>query len=443
MRTVATGTVAAAGVSAALTVLLLGWVGLILYYDVAAPQTFADFRTVVATGQPVRKIQNAEVQAEWTLFQEGGRQHALRPSAERAMGMDPWAGQMRYLYARALWQEYNLPAGGSGRTPGGFVRDELPGLAITYLRMAILRDPSNCFYRSTLAGVLRATETQNAGAKSEVLRLLLSYPPQDTGGLIWTAETLAAEGGEKGQVRAEYCRGLSFVSTETLSGLMDAMVTGSGGPTYPPLGPRLVSRAVGGLLKDVGPYDDWAGTLPNDPESRWMVAGEFRNRSMNAEADKEYAKVPELVKGRLAVERPHSAFGMLWELLFPPGGPDRYVTNREILSAVEVLRTTGHPEEATALLEVEISRSPADVAGRLALGDLLLERATALKAAARDFTDKQDAAKAAEADNKAEEMYQEVDQQVSAILDRQPLSNEALALRARIPKRTPEGTTTP
>jgi predicted glycoside hydrolase/deacetylase ChbG (UPF0249 family) len=115
--------------------------------------------------------------------------------------------------------------------------------------------------------------------------------------------------------------------------------------------------------------------------------------------------------------------------------------NREIGTAATILRTMSRPDEAMELLRVEISRAPADIGARLALGVLLMERAAVWKAAARDFTEKRDAAQAAEADNKAEEMYQEADKQASAILDRQPLSSEALALRARIPRRAPEGTT--
>jgi hypothetical protein len=443
-RVVATRTTVVVGMTVLATVLVLGWVGLILYRDVAARVNMTDFRTVVATGQPVREFRNAELQVEWTLFQEGGRRRSLRPYAERALGMDSWDGAMRYVYAQALWREYNLPEGGPGRTPGGLLREELPGLVITYLRIAIVRDPTNCFYRSTLAGVLRTTGAQNAEAKSEVVRLLLRYPPQDTYGLIRTAEMLAAEGGDKGQVRADYCRGLSFVSAEMTSGLVDTSATESAATGFSPLGPRLVSRAVTGLMRDIGPYDDWVGTLPDAPEARWLIAGELRSRGMNVEAEKEYAKVVELVKGRLALQGTQSVFRMVLELLCPlgnAGGADRFVMNREIGTAATILRTMSRPDEAMELLRVEISRAPADIGARLALGGLLMERAAVWKAAARDFTEKRDAAQAAEADNKAEEMYQEADKQASAILDRQPLSSEALALRARIPRRAPEGTT--
>jgi hypothetical protein len=443
-RTVATGTAVVVGLTVLVILLMLGWVGLILYYDVAAPWSMARFRAVVVTGQPIREFRDGEVEREWTLFQEGGRQHALRAFAERAFLIDTWNPEMRYLYARALWREYNSPADASGRTTGGFLHDELPDHVVAYLRMAAVRDPTNCFYRSTLASVLRTTGTKNPEVKPDIRRLLLYYPSQDTYGLIRTAEMLAAEGKpeDKRQVLDDYSRALSFVSTEITSGLVDTTANEPGLTVFPALGPRLVSRAVTGMLRDVGSYDLWSPGLPEYPEVRWLVAYELRTRGMNAEADKEYAKVVELVRRRLASEQGVSVLRVVFEILCPlerPNYADRFLMNRELGLAANVLRGTGRPEEATEMLRVQVSRASTNVAARLALGELLLERAALLRTAARDYRDKGETAKAMEAEGKAEQMYKEVDQQVSAILDRQPLLSEALNLRSRIPKRTPEG----
>jgi len=441
-RTVATGTLVAALVTVLVTVLVLGWVGLILYYDVAAPRTMERFRAVVMTGQSVLEIREGEVGEEWTLFQEGGRQHALRPLAERALTMDPWNPEMRYLFARALWREYNVPVTSGDRTAGGFRRDELPDYVISYLRMAALRDPTNCFYRSTLAGVLRAIETRKVEVKPEIRRLLVCYPPQDTYALIRAGEMLAEEGADKRLVLADYCRGLSFISTEITSGLVDTSVREPGVTIFPPLAPRLVNRAVTDLLRDIGTYDVWAAGLPDYPEARGMVAGELRTRGLIADAEKEYAKVVESVQRRLLLERGVSALRMTFEVLCPlerPHYTDRFLMNREIGLAAGILRAKGLLEEATEMFRVAVRRTPTNILTRLALGDILLERADALRKTAQDFRGTGDTAKAAETESKARQMYDEVDAQVSAILDREPLLSEALNLRSRIPKPTPGG----
>ncbi|KPL04945.1 MAG: hypothetical protein AMK75_00165 [Planctomycetes bacterium SM23_65] len=419
---------------------MLGWVATVVYYDLANRYYMRDFRTVVITGQPIREYREGEVEAEYTLFEEGGRKHALVHRAVQGFEkMDRWHPEMRYVFARALWREYNGPAGRLGKTPGGFVQKDLPKQVIDWLRQAIAAEPTNCFYRATLIGVLKRVGAPES--QTEISRLLSFYPPQNAYGQIRTAEMLLEGGAPKSRMLAHYRRALELVSTEFTSGLLDTSGTEPGRETFPPLGPLLVQRAVDGMLKDVGGYESWASQLPDYPEVHWMVGGYLSVRGMKAESGKELVRVVDAVNRRLDVQRRVSLPQLLTEMFCPLVRPDwthRFLLNREIGYAAAVQRANRRPEEAMTLYRIQISRRPTDIPARLALTEMLLERARVLKLQARDHRDRGETQKAGEVDAKAEAMYDEADEQVSAILAQKPRDENALKLREGMPKRVPQ-----
>ncbi len=436
-RTVSRGLVVVIPLAVVVVVAMLGWIAAAVYYDLASRYYMQDFRTVVITGRPIREFREGELEAEYTLFEEGGRKHALVHKAVAAFEeMDPWHPEMRYIFARALWREYNGGVGTLGKTPGGFVHDQLPGQVLNWLRQAIRCEPTNRFYRATLIGVLK--RVGGAEAKAEIGRLLSFYPPQNAHGQIRTAEMLVEAGAPKPRILAHYRRALELVSAEITSGLLDVTRTG-------PKKRTLVARAVDGMLKDVGSYETWASQLPDYPETHWVVAGELNNLGKKAEANKELARVVDAVNRRLDVQSHVPMRQLVIGMLCPFVRPDYtngFLVNREIGYAAAVHKANGRPDEAMRMYRIQIARRPTNISGRLALGEMLLERARTLRLQARDHRDRGETQKAGEIDAKAEAVYDEVDEQVSAILAQRPRDEAALALRERIPKRVP-GTPTP
>ena len=416
-RTVGKEGVVVIPVAVAVVAVMLAWVTTVVYYDLAGRYYMRDFRTVVITDIPfIRKFREGEVEARYTLFEEGGRKRALAPLAVKAFEqMDRWHPEMRYIYARALWREYR--EGTSKKTPGGFVREDIPGPVINWLREAIRCEPTNRFYRATLAGVLN--RVGGPEAKAEIGRLLSFYPPGNAHGQIRTAEMLvelAGGGAPKGRIRTHYCRALELVSTEITSGLLKVTRTG-------PKKGTLVELAVGGLLRDVGSYESWASQIPDYPETHWVVARQLSRLGKKAEADKELARVVDAVNRRLDVQSGVSMRQLVAEMFCPfvrPDWTDRFLMNREIGYAAAVQRANRRPDEAMTLYRVQISRRPTNIVARRALAETLLARARVLQLQAGAI------------DAKVEAMYDEADEQVSAILAQKPRDEDALELRGQI-----------
>ncbi|HUW56966.1 MAG TPA: hypothetical protein VMZ92_10040 [Planctomycetota bacterium] len=417
---------------------MLAWIAVVLNYHLAG-WYMKDFRSVVLTGRNIVELREGEVEAEYTLFEAGGKRHALAPDAVLAFErLDRWHPEMRYLFARALWREYNGRVSAEGITAGAFVQKDLPAQVVTWLHSAVRGEPTNRFYRATLAGVLE--RTGGVEAKEEVDRLLTFYPPQNSYGQIRTAEMLVERNAPKRVILTHYCRALELVSTEMTSGLLDTSQAEGGVTARPALGPTLVARAVSGMLTHVGTYESWAPAVPDYPETHWLLGRHLAARGMAAEADMEYDKVVTSVTRRLDVQGRVSTVRSVFEMLFPVSRPDytnRFLMDREIGFAAEVLRAKNRLDEAVALRRTQIARMPREINARVALGEMLLGRAAAMRTEARDLRDRGEVQKAAEADAKADDLCAEVDRQVSEILAQEPRQAAALSLRARIPGRTP------
>jgi hypothetical protein len=433
-RTVATRTIVIVAVVSVVIVLMLAWVAEALYLRAAHTNYMHDFREVVMTRRNLQTYSGDELGSEWTLFQEGGKQHALRSKAEQAFRrMDFWSADMRYVFARGAWREHNA-TGTAERS--AVTADQLQGLADEGLRGAIRNDPMNRFYRQTYAELLIAFK--NPALQGEIDRLVALYPPQDAYGEIRAAELLnEVPGVDKRQVRDHYCRALELVSTEYQAGLVDMNAVEAGAALPQALGPAYAERAVDGLLK-TGDYATWGASLGDFPDVHWVVGLILRSRNNNADADKEFQAVVDSCNRRLAEQRKVSKLRSLVEILLPlprSGHINRFLMNREIGEAASVLRSTNRPDEAIDLYRIQVARMPGNVRARLDLGETLVEQAVALAAKARNYRDAGDVAKSDEANARVKAMYQEVDEQASAVLQQDPLSADALALRARVPGR--------
>jgi len=451
-RTVATRGVVVIPVTLAAILLVLGWMAnlvLVTTVNIASEYYMSGdrrviraggFRTVVITGRNIQVIKDGEVKTEWTLFVEGGKRRALKPYAEKAYKMDAWDPEKRYIFARAYWREHNGQFDGDGRSPGGFTRDELSGLALLHLTAAIRRDPANAFYRATLAGVLGSLPSASEHA-GDIETLLQFYPPQNAYGQIRTAQMIAERGGDKQRQLKHYARALELVSSDVQAGLVDTRGVEPGVTSFPSLGFTLVAQVVGGLVDDNSDYASWAGSVPDHPETHWLVGRELQTRRLIPEADREHAKVVATVQRRLEAQKRVSAGQFLFETLCPltrPDLTDRFLSTEEIGHAASLLGRAGQFEEAMAMRRTQIARTPTDVNARLALGELLLERAAALTSDARGFRDRDEPEKAREAEEKARKMYEEVDEQAAEILRQKPRLPAALDLRRRLPSRPGE-----
>ena len=424
-RTVSAHRTVVTVVTSVLVLLMLGWTWKVLSPVIAEQVYMKDFRQVLVTGRNVVDISDGQVSSEKTLFERGGLKIPTAGDAMKAFTeYETWDAEMPYLYARALWREYIGPADNLGLTRSRLRKESLPGEVALRLRTAIRRDPSNRFYRATLAGVLSRSAGGHPELETELNDLLALYSPQNAYGQIRTADWLRERKPvDRERVLQHYGRALGLVSADLNSGriyMKRDFVTPPprldmpGLPSAPEyrykasglLWDYLVKRAMEGIIEVAGieNYARWAAVIPDEPQTHWVVArylAAVRDRArsdasladatqrplLNARVDRydraaraEYKRLIDLVKHRLDVQAGISTMGYLWSILSPLSEVhrDRFLLGREIGYAAAVLRDAGDLDGAAELFRKYTAREPSNIAPRMALAKLLVARGLTL-----------------------------------------------------------------
>ena len=243
-RTVTTRGWVAVTVAAAVILLTVLWTAHVLVVGFVAPYMFRDFRRVVVTGDDIVRAPRGEPEV-WTLFVEQGRMHSLEPAAQKAcFGLDLWNGSMRYLYAQAVWRDYNATPT-TERAPSGRSREALPGETRALLEGAIRCEPMNLFYRQTLLELDIVASPPVAGP--EELKLQVEeYAPQDAWGQLRAAECLVKlRDDNKSRILSHYLRSLELVPSVFTSGLLDPRVPAWSSASPRPFGDIIVTAEIG------------------------------------------------------------------------------------------------------------------------------------------------------------------------------------------------------
>jgi hypothetical protein len=441
-RTVARKGAVVIPVTLGMMLLMLLGVWRIVRIDMAQRVHMRDFRRVFRNYQPI-----PDRGRMLTLFARGGLREPQNRNAIYAFNtVDRWEAGMCYLYARALWREYTGPEGEPGYTMSRLEKSTLPGQVTTWLRVACRRDPTNRFYRATLAGVLMRQE-QMASARAvaappavtaEIDRLLEVYPPLNAYGQVRTAERLVERrASDRARILAHFGSGVNLASPEVASGLVrferrlrmpEARPDLPGPAPRPtveieitsPLGTYLVARALEDIiaLEGLDRYPSWRSVIGPDPESHWLASAYFRSqrdlhlkqaeeafarrrmveeRQERAEAGRwatpaqaEADRVVEVVRQRLKAQAEVSRWRAAWEMACPlsrPEARDRLLLNREIGYAAWVLRDQNDLKGARELYEIEIARRPRAVGPRMALAAMLIDQAEPISRRIKKLTD--------------------------------------------------------
>ncbi len=438
VRTVTTRGWVAVPVAAAVILLTLLWMGHALAAGLFAPYLFGDFQAVVLTGEDISRPRASGEPEIWTLFVEAGRMHALEPAAKQALyQLDSWNGEMQYVFAQAVWRDYNAPET-SGRAPSGRLRDSLPPQVRVLLLSAIRCEPMNAFYRQTLLGLdvkTGAAETRRA----ELVRAADEWAPQNSWGQLRAADYLIGLGDNRSRALPHYLRALDLMSGDIMAGLTDPLVKPSEGVPAEGLAPLVVRRVLDGLFANVGDYDLWTRSqdfADLSPEVHYLLWRRLRAMNKAEEARKESETVVSAVEERLRVEQGVSTLQAFLEIVNPlmqPNYSKRFLTGFEIAHAAEVLRQSGRPEDAIRLYRTEISRMPGSERARLDLVAALIEAAEALSKKAQESRDNNDKAQADKLELEARARYDEAEKQVVIVQEMNPQSNEAILLRGRLP----------
>ena len=493
-RTVSKRYAVVLSVTIIVTVLMVLWMADVVYLDTARRYYIRDFRTIVLTQRNIEKREEGERVQTRTLFVEGGFSVQMRPLALKACEkVDTWDPEMPYLYARALWREYVSKGFGPELTESGLIRRELRPRILLWLQRAIARDPTNRFYRATLAGVLTHLGKDDPGRGREIVSLLQIFPPKNAYGQMRTAERLVARDDKlfAEHALARYGRAMQLVSADLQSKmrLTQRKWVLDPGPKLQnldlgPLAEYLVTRVVDGILRlrSIQDYRTWAGIIGDQPETHWLMANRLaalrdeavaeaealrrrpgyatqqraaalKAKQFDDAAQSEYQRVVDLVKEKLAAQDKVSRKQYLYELLWPLGNPDhasRFLFSSEMGYAAKVLDRRARDLVSLAARQTALGKAERD-AGNAARAKVFLDGAGQNAAQAQKLFEE-------EADlyriqirhrpreirprldlatlliEQGESFFEEADEQLSAVFYLEPMHPEALTLRGRIVK---------
>jgi hypothetical protein len=461
-RTITTRGAIAIPVGAALGVVLLLWAAGVVALWAPRGVWLKEFRQVLYTRTDIVRTMQGKVVSRKSLFGgSGGTVTALEPKALRATEADSWDGASRYDYARAWWRRSNEATSEAAREKAEAARrqnegatdlaeaalkrseaakkrsDDCARTALSYMEAAVRCEPMNAFYRQTYAEAL-ASPINAAKSRDDVPKLLADAP-QDAWGQMRAAEILASRSGDPAVVRKHNLRALEIVSSDITSGLRFRAEEEDPNNANPsPLGPMIAKRVIGNLLKQ-GPYRTW-GLAPDfaalPPEAHALAAAALSDLAQVKEAEQERDAIVAAVRERLAVQGQVSTRRTLYEILNPFARPDytkRFLMGREITMAASVLRGKGQADEAFKILRELVKRAPTDASARVDLATALIEQAQALAREAVALRDAKNDAQALDRQTKANALYAEAREQVSALELIDPDSKAVVDLRAKLP----------
>ena len=406
----------------------VGTVGLlmVLFIMVSVRHSVADWyymrqfkRLVICPGSGISRRRDGEIIETWSLFTQEGITQSLKPYVKRALVLDGWDGEKRYLYARARWHQYRelltaqkrkaeglteegleerdrlrLLAMETERTPDGVPREELPQRTVSLLRRAIHRDPMNRCYRMTLADVIETQDKTGTLARA-IDQSRRKYPVHTAYGQIRLAEFLAGSPGSDQDVQRHYREALGLLSTDnsvqfityarTSTGAIAPMTVGeeTGNVRTVRKTERVVDYLADRMVKGmsgpggIGNYDKWASIIPDYAESHWLVAEHLSRSMMDSQANKEYEKVVEIARRKLDRRQKRSSLGLFFEIMCPLTRPD--IESASVLKATEIglagqaLEKLKRPDEALRMFRKQIELTPRDIDPRLAANRLLID----------------------------------------------------------------------